>query len=219
MLEETGLPYELHPVNILEGEQFNPEFLAISPNNKIPAIVDSEGPDGESIAIFESGAILIYLADKSGQLLPENPRNRMRVLQWLMFQVGGIGPLFGQRNHFSLAAEEKIPYAIDRYENESKRLCQVLNGALEDNDYIAGVYSIADIALFTWILSYVDSDGDLSEFNHLAHWLDRVGQRPAVQRGLNVLSEKRKKIEHSEKEREILFGQTQLTQGFGRGPT
>ena len=213
MLEETGLPYELHPVDILEGDQFDPKFLAISPNNKIPAIVDSDGPNGESISIFESGAILIYLADKSGQLLPKNTRKRMRVLQWLMFQVGGVGPLFGQRNHFSFAAKEKIPYAIDRYENEAIRLCRVLNGALEGNEYIAGQYSIADIALFTWVRSYSESGGDLAGFAHLSQWLGRVGQRPAVQRGLEVLAEKRKKIEHSEKERDILFGETQLKQG------
>jgi GST-like protein len=213
MLEETGLPYELHPVDILEGDQFDPEFLAISPNNKIPAIVDTEGPDGDPIAIFESGAILIYLADKAGQLLPEAPRERMRVLQWLMFQVGGVGPLFGQRNHFSFAIEEKIPYAIARYENEAKRMCRVLNQGLESEDFIAGDYSIADIALFTWLYSYKESGGDLTEFGHLSTWLDRVSRRPGVKRGLEVLEEKRKKIEHSDKERDILFGETQLKQG------
>jgi GST-like protein len=213
MLEETGLPYELHPVDILEGDQFDPEFLAISPNNKIPAIVDSEGPDGKPISIFESGAILIYLADKAGKFLPDTPRERIHVFEWLMFQVGGVGPLFGQRNHFSFAIEEKIPYAIARYENEAQRMCRVLNKELESEDFIAGDYSIADIALFAWIYSYKESGGNLTEFGHLSAWLDRVSQRPGVKRGLEVLEEKRKKIEHSDKERDILFGETQLKQG------
>lgn len=213
MLEETGLPYELHPVDILEGDQFDPDFLMISPNNKIPAIVDTEGPDGKPISIFESGAILIYLADKAAKFLPDTPRERIHVLEWLMFQVGGVGPLFGQRNHFSFAAGEKIPYAIDRYENEARRLCRVLDKALQSNEYVAGDYSIADIALFTWILSYAESGGDLAEFESLSRWLDRVGQRPGVKRGLEVLADKRKKIQHTDKERDILFGNTQLNQG------
>jgi GST-like protein len=213
MLEETSLPYEVHPVDILEGDQFDPEFLAISPNNKIPAVVDTDGPDGEPIAIFESGAILIYLAEKTGQFLPRTPRERMRVLQWLMFQIGGVGPLFGQRNHFSHTIEEKIPYAIARYENEAKRMCRVLDKELENSEFIAEDYSIADIALFPWIFSYAESGGDLTDFEQLTRWLDRVGQRPGVQRGLKVLAEKRKKIEHSDKERDILFGEIQLRQG------
>jgi len=214
MLEETGVPYEIHPVNIMRGEQFDPKFLAISPNNKIPAIVDTEGPDGQPIALFESGAILVYLAEKAGMLLPQDTRMRMRTLQWLFFQVGGVGPMFGQRNHFSFAAADKISYAIDRYENESHRLCKVVNGALADSDYIAGEYSIADIALFTWMKSYVDSGGNIDELQDLRRWLDAVGERPAVQHGLDILAEKSGNLDHSDEVRDILFGKSQISQSL-----
>jgi len=214
MLEEIGVPYEVHPINIMKGEQFDPEFLAISPNNKIPAIVDSEGPDGDPLSIFESGAILIYLAEKSGKLLPTDTRNRMRVLQWLFFQVGGVGPLFGQRNHFSFAAAEKIPYAIERYENEARRLCKVVDEALAQSEYIAGNYSIADIALFTWVKSYVDSGGNIDGQKNLQRWLDVVGGRPAVQRGLEILAEKSGDLDHSDEVRDILFGKRQISQSL-----
>ncbi len=215
MLEETGVPYEVHPVNIMKGEQFDPEFLAISPNNKIPAIVDSDGPDARPISVFESGAILIYLAEKTGKLLPSDPRARMHALQWLFFQVGGIGPLFGQRNHFSLAAKTRHQYSIDRYENESRRLCKVLDGALGQNEYIAGDYCIADIAIFTWMKSYVESGGDIDERQHLKRWFAAVGQRPAVQRGLEILAEKSGTLEHSDAVRDILFGTSQISQSLG----
>lgn len=214
MLEETGLPYEIYPVDIMKGEQFDPEFLAISPNNKIPAIVDSDGPGARPISIFESGAILIYLAEKTGKFLPSDLRARMHALQWLFFQVGGIGPLFGQRNHFSLAARTKHQYSIDRYENESRRLCKVLNGALGQNEYIAGDYGIADIAIFTWLKSYVDSGGDIDERRHLKRWIAAVGQRPAVQRGLGILAEKSGALEHSDAVRDILFGASQINQSL-----
>lgn len=214
MLEETGVPFELHPVNIMKGEQFDPEFLAISPNNKIPAIVDEDGPDGKPITLFESGAILVYLAEKTGKLLPADEREKMRVLQWLFFQVGGIGPLFGQRNHFTLAASEKIPYAIDRYENEARRLCKVVSGALDQDEYIAGDYSIADIAIFTWMKSYVTSGGDISGFEHLQEWFDLVGERPAVKRGLEILAEKSGTLDHSDEVRDILFGAKQINQSL-----
>jgi len=217
MLEETGLPYEVYPVDIMKGEQFDPEFLAISPNNKIPAIVDSDGPGARPISIFESGAILIYLAEKTGKFLPSDLRARMHALQWLFFQVGGIGPLFGQRNHFSRAAETKHPYSIDRYENESRRLCKVVNGALEVNEYIAGDYCIADIAIFTWMRSYVDSGGDIGEMQHLKRWIVAVGQRPAVQRGLKILADKSGTLEHSDVVRDILFGASQLNQRLTSG--
>jgi len=213
-LEELGLDYEIHPVNIMKGDQFDPEFLAISPNNKIPAIVDGDGPEGNPISVFESGAILVYLAEKTGRLLPSDSRGRMNVMQWLFFQVGGIGPLFGQRNHFSLAAKKKIPYAIDRYENESQRLCAVVNGALAQGDFIAGDYSIADIAIFTWMRSYKNSGGNIDEFQHLARWLDRIDARPAVQRGLARLSEKSGTLDHSDEVRDILFGKSQINQGL-----
>lgn len=215
MLEETGVPYEVHPVDIMKGEQFDPGFLAISPNNKIPAIVDSDGPDAKPISIFESGAILVYLAEKTGKLLPSGPRERMRALQWLFFQVGGIGPLFGQRNHFSLAAKTKHQYSINRYENESRRLCKVLNGALGQSEYIAGDYCIADIAIFTWMKSYIDSGGDIDDRRHLKRWIAAIGQRPAVQRGLGILTEKGGTLEHSDAACDILFGASQINQSIG----
>src|SRR5436190_1168880 len=149
--EESGVPYRVVPVNIGKGEQFTPEFLKISPNNRMPAIVDPDGPDGEPISLFESGAILVYLGEKTGQFLPREPRGRYDVLQWLMFQMGGIGPMFGQAGHFRRYAPEKIPYAIERYTNESKRLLRVLDGRLADRPFVAGEYSIADMAIFPWV--------------------------------------------------------------------
>jgi GST-like protein len=212
MLEETGIPYELHPVNIMAGEQFDPEFLTLSPNNKIPVIVDTDGPGDDPLVLFESGAILLYLAEKSGMLLSSDPRERITTLQWLFFQVGGIGPLFGQRNHFSLAAKVKHQYAINRYENESQRLCKVVDGALAQKEFIAGAFSIADIAIFTWMKAYASSGGSLDEFSNVENWLDVVEARPAVQRGMNVLAERSRSIDHSDKVRDILFGDSQINQ-------
>lgn len=210
MLEETGLEYEAHPIDIGEGDQFKPEFLAISPNNKIPAIVDRDGPDGRPISIFESGAILIYLAEKSGTLMPAEPRARVEMLQWLFFQVGHIGPMIGQIHHFRDYAPEKIQYAIDRYTNEGKRLYGVLDQRLSQAQYVAGDdYTIADIAIWPWLRGYEKEGLPMDDYPHVRAWFDRIGERAAVQRGLQVLREYRREGPMSEREREIMFGQTQ----------
>lgn len=186
-LEELGLPYTAKSVNIGKGEQFKPEFLAINPNNKIPAIVDSEGPDGRPISVFESGAILLYLAEKTGKLLPPGVRGKTEAIQWLMFQMGGVGPMFGQLNHFGRFATTKIPYAIDRYTEESKRLLKVLDGQLGKGDYVAGTYSIADIALYPWVAGMRSFVPEIfAGLGQVPQWLSRVGDRPAVQRGMKV---------------------------------
>ncbi len=186
MLEEVDLPYQVFPVNILEDEQFEPDFLKISPNNKIPAIVDSDGPDGEPIALFESGAILIYLAEKTGQFYPQDPRTRYDVLQWLMFQMGGFGPMLGQAHHFLRFAPEDIPYAKDRYSHETRRLYGVLDTHLKGRDYLAGAYSIADIATFPWAARHEWQNVDLAEFPNVKRWYDAIWARPAVKRGFDV---------------------------------
>lgn len=186
-LEELGLPYTAKSVDITKGEQFKPEFLAINPNNKIPAIVDSEGPDGRPITVFESGAILMYLAEKTGRLLPSSLRGKTEVTQWLMFQMGGVGPMFGQFNHFHRFLSTRIPYAVERYTQESKRLIGVLDGQLGKGDYVAGAYSIADIALYPWVRGTRDYAPDLFHgARNVPQWLERVGSRPAVQRGMKV---------------------------------
>jgi GST-like protein len=187
MLEEVGLPYTAHRVDIGKGEQFEPEFLKISPNNRIPAIVDSDGPDGQPISIFESGAILIYLAEKTGKFMPTEPRARMDVLQWLMFQMGGVGPMFGQANHFIRFASEQVPYAQERYRNEAMRLLGVMNRRLGDVDYLAGDYSIADIATWPWVMRAEWYDTDWSLFPNTKRWFDTIAARPAVERGLDVV--------------------------------
>jgi GST-like protein len=207
MLEETGLAYNVHGVDIGRGDQFKPEFLAISPNNKIPAIVDTEGPDGKPISLFESGAILIYLAEKTGRILPEEPRGR-HVLQWLMFQMGGIGPMLGQVHHFRAYAPEKIPYAIDRYTNEAKRLYGVLDKRLSDRPFVAGEYSIADMAIWPWLRSWERQGVQLSDYPHVKRWFATIEARPAVQRGIKVLAD-RQRAEMDAKAREVLFGKTQ----------
>jgi len=209
MLEECGLPYRVIPVDIGAGDQFTPEFLAISPNNKIPAIVDPDGPDGQPISLFESGAILLYLAAKTGKFLPEAVRARYEVLQWLMFQMGGVGPLLGQTHHFRIYAPEKIEYAIDRYTNEARRLYGVMDTRLANSRYIAGpAYSIADIAIFPWLRSWKNQGIDWNDYPHLKGWFDEMAARPAVQRGVEVLADRRKPIT-GEKEREVLFGAMQ----------
>jgi GST-like protein len=209
MLEECGLPYRAIPVNIGAGDQFKPEFLAISPNNKIPALTDPEGPDGKPISLFESGAILIYLASKTGKFLPRTDRERFEVLQWVMFQMGGVGPMLGQAHHFRMYAPEKLPYAIDRYSNEAKRLYSVIDKRLSQSRYLGGrEYSIADIATFPWLRSWQNQGITLSDYPHLEKWFNAIDARPAVQRGVKVLAELRKPI-RDEKEREILFGKTQ----------
>jgi GST-like protein len=206
-LEELELPYRIVPVNIGKGEQFRPEFLAISPNNRMPAIVDPNPTDGGApISIFESGAILIYLAEKTGRLLPIEPRGRTEVLAWLMWQMGGLGPMLGQAHHFRSYAPEKIPYAIDRYTNETHRLYRVLDTRLRDRDYVAGDYSIADIAAWPWI-SPTAQGQSFDEFPHLKAWYDRVKARPAVERGTSRGSELRSNAPFDDAARKVLFEQ------------
>ena len=212
MLEECGLPYKAHAVDIGAGDQFKPDFLAISPNNKIPAIVDPDGPDGKPISLFESGAILLYLAAKTGRFMPADVRGKYEVLEWLMFQMGGVGPMLGQAHHFRIYAPEKIPYAVDRYTNEAKRLYGVMNKRLAKAKYIGGNdYSIADIAIFPWLRSWKNQGIDWNDFPHLRGWFDEVSARPAVMRGVEVLATLRKPLV-DDKSREALFGRTQYQQ-------
>jgi GST-like protein len=209
MLEECALPYKVVAVDIGIGDQFKPEFLAISPNNKVPAIVDSDGPDGKPISVFESGAILLYLAGKTGRFLPADTRGKYNVMQWLMFQMGSVGPMLGQAHHFRVYAPEKIGYAIDRYTNEAKRLYRVINDQLAKSRYIAGPdYSIADIAIFPWLRSWKNQGIDWSEFPHLKGWFDEMAARPAVMRGVEVLADRRRPIT-DDKARSVLFGAEQ----------
>jgi GST-like protein len=186
LLEELGLAYDVHPINIGKDDQFTPEFVAINPNSKIPAIVDSEGPDGKPISIMESGAILIYLAEKTGKLLPQTPRGRSVALQWLMFQMGGVGPMFGQVHHFLRAAKEPVPYAIERYTKETRRLYGVLDARLAQREYLADEYSIADIATYPWVARYEWHRTRLEDFPNVKRWFDAISARPAVQRGMAV---------------------------------
>jgi GST-like protein len=185
MLEEVGLPYRVHAINIGKDEQFAPDYLKINPNGKIPSIVDPEGPDGKPIAMMESGAILIYLARKTGKLLPQG-RREYETLQWLMFQMGGVGPMFGQTHHFLRAAKVEVPYAIDRYSKETKRLYGVLNERLKGSDYLAGEYSIADIATYPWVARYEWHKTDLNDFPGVKRWFDALSARPAVDKGMKV---------------------------------
>jgi GSH-dependent disulfide-bond oxidoreductase len=210
MLEECGLPYEVHAVDIGTGDQFKPEFLKISPNNRIPAIVDPDGPDGQPISIFESGAILLYLAGKTGKFLPKSTRGKYKTLEWLMWQMGGFGPMLGQAHHFRLYAPEKIEYGINRYTNEAKRLYGVLDKQLSKNKYVAGdEYTIADMAIYPWARSAANQGIDWADYPHAKNWFDEIDARPAVQRGVKVLADRRKPIT-GDKEREILFGKEQL---------
>ena len=208
MLEECGLPYRVHAVDIGAGEQFKSEFLRISPNNKIPAIVDSEGPDGEPISLFESGAILIYLAAKTGRFLPADVRGKYVALQWLMFQMGSVGPMFGQAHHFRIYAPEKIQYAIDRYTNETKRLYDVMDRRLAEVPYFAGEYSIADIAIYPWTRSHANQGVDLADYPNVERWYEAVEARGAVQRGIRVLADRRRP-QLTDKDRQTLFGAPQ----------
>lgn len=212
MLEECGLPYRVIPVDIGAGEQFMPEFLAISPNNKIPAIVDPDGPDGEPIQLFESGAILLYLAGKTGRFLPTSTAAKYEVLQWLMFQIGGVGPMLGQAHHFRIYAPQKIDYAIDRYTNEAKRLYGVMNRRLAKSTYLGGSeYTIADMAVFPWLRAWKNQGIDWCDYPHLKGWFDEVGGRPAVKRAVEVLADLRKPVT-DDRAREVLFGERQLRQ-------
>jgi GST-like protein len=209
-LEELGLPYTVHAVDIAEGDQFKPEFLKISPNNRIPAIVDQDGPKGKPLAQFESGAILIYLAEKTGKLLAPKGNARYAALQWLMFQMASIGPMLGQVHHFRAYAPEKIPYAIDRYTNEAKRLYGVLDRRLGEAEYLAGEYGIADIATFPWLRYWEKQGVVLSDYPNVQRWFQAIEARPAVQRGLQVLADRANKQQtFTDRQREILFGKTQ----------
>jgi GST-like protein len=209
MLEECVVPYRVIPVDIGRGAQFAHEFLAISPNNKIPAIVDPDGPDGKPISLFESGAILLYLAGKTGRLLPADTRGRYEVLQWLMFQMGSVGPMLGQAHHFRLYAPEKLPYAVERYTNEAKRLYRVMDSRIAKSRYIGGPeYSIADIAIFPWLRSWKNQGIDWADYPNLKGWFDEIAARPAVVRGVEVLAGARKPLT-DDRAREVLFGATQ----------
>lgn len=213
MLEECG--YKLgkdwlaHPINIGKGDQFTPEFLKISPNNKIPAMVDPNGPDGKPISMMESGAILLYLASKTGKFLPKTDRAKFEMMEWLMFQMGGVGPMLGQAHHFRIYAPEKIEYAVNRYTNEAKRLYGVMDKRLSANKFIAGnTYTIADIAIFPWLRSWQNQGIDWADYPHLKAWFDKIATRPAVIRGATVLADLRKPIT-GDIERDILFGSAQ----------
>ncbi|MCS6811620.1 MAG: glutathione S-transferase N-terminal domain-containing protein [Tepidimonas sp.] len=210
-LEECGLRlgrhWRVHAVDITRGEQFQPEFLRISPNNKIPALVDPDGPDGKPIALFESGAILLYLASKTGKLLPRGDRQRWEVLQWLMFQMAGVGPMLGQAHHFRLYAPQKIDYAIERYTNEARRLYGVMQRRLQRSPWLGGrTYSIADVATFPWIRPWQNQGVQLDDYPAVRAWFERIAARPAVQRGLQVLAEARKPLD--QQARQTLFGTT-----------
>jgi len=185
MLEEISIPYEVHAINIGQGDQFKPEYLAINPNNKIPSIIDPDGPGGKAFTLFESGAILMYLAEKSGKLWPADLRQRYSVIQWLMFQMGGVGPMFGQANYF-YRLEEKVPFAIERFHKEALRLYGVLEKALGERPYLAGEYSIADIATYPWVWRHEMHHVKLEEFPHVKRWYDAISDRPAVQRGMEI---------------------------------
>lgn len=213
MLEECGLrlgrDWQVHPINIGQGDQFAQDFLKISPNNKIPALMDPQGPGGQPISLFESGAILLYLAAKTGKFLPKSDRAKWKVLEWLMFQMGGVGPMLGQAHHFRLYAPEKIEYAVNRYTNEAKRLYGVMDRQLAHHEYIAGKqYSVADIAIFPWLRSWQNQGIDWADHPRLKVWFDTIAARPAVQRGVAVLADARKPLT-DDKSRDVLFGKTQ----------
>ena len=188
MLEEVGLPYNVHPVNITQGDQFKPDYVAVNPNSKIPAIADSEGPGGRPISVFESGAILIYLAEKTGKMLSRDPVARIEAIEWLMFQMGGVGPMFGQAHHFLRQVKEPNPYGAERYTKETQRLYGVLNARLGKAEYLAGDYSIADIATYPWVWRHEWHLVDLAEFPNVARWFAAIDARPAVKRGMKVPS-------------------------------
>ena len=208
-LEEAELPYTIHPINIGKGDQFAPEFLRIAPNNRIPAIVDRAPADGgEPISMFESGAILQYLAEKTGKFLPTAVRDRIEAMQWLFWQMGGLGPMLGQNHHFSQYAPEKIPYAIDRYVNETTRLYRVLDRRLTDREYVAGTYSIADMAIYPWIVPHEKQGQTLSDLPHLQRWFQQIAARPAVKRAYAKADSINASTTMTDEAKKILFGQT-----------
>ena len=208
-LEELGLDYRVHGINIGQGDQFGEAFLRISPNNKIPAIVDTDGPDGKSISIFESGAILLYLAEKTGKLMPSDARQRYNTLEWLMFQMGGLGPMLGQAHHFRQYAPERIDYGINRYTNEASRLYAVMDRRLADHEWLAAdTYTIADIASYPWIRPHDNQGQSLDDYPNLKRWYEAITDRPAVQRGVEVLADARPPV-LDDAAREQLFGSSQ----------
>jgi GST-like protein len=209
MLEECELPYNVIAIDIGAGDQFESAFLAFSPNNKMPAMIDPDGPGGKSISIFESGAILQYLAEKKGKFIPSEARKRIEVLEWLMFQMGGIGPMLGQAHHFLQYAPKKIEYAMRRYANEANRLYDVCDRRLRDLEYLAGEYSIADMAVFPWLRSAEKQGVNIDDYENVKRWFDTINARPAVERGLEVLSDRRRPGPMDEKTKEMLFGATQ----------
>jgi len=186
MLEECGLPYRVHPIDIGKGDQSQPAFIAVNPNSKIPAIVDEQGPGGTPFALFESGAILLYLVKKTGRFLPIDERRQFEAIQWLMFQMGGVGPMFGQAHHFLRAVNEPVPYAAERYTKESRRLYSVMNGHLATHEYLADEYSVADIATYPWVARHPWHKVDLADFPHVLRWFQAIKARPAVERGMQV---------------------------------
>jgi GSH-dependent disulfide-bond oxidoreductase len=209
MLEETGLPYKVIPIDIGAGDQFKPEFLKISPNNKMPAMVDSEGPDGKPMALAESGAMLFYLASKTGKFLPERIRERWQVMQWVMFQMGHIGPMLGQAHHFLQYAPEKIEYAMNRYRNEANRLYGVVERRLQESEYVAcGEYTIADMAIMPWMRFPERQGVNIDEYPHVKRWRDGIAARPAVQRAVQVLADRRRP-QMTQEQKENLFGAAQ----------
>ncbi|MEO6269842.1 MAG: glutathione S-transferase N-terminal domain-containing protein [Lautropia sp.] len=209
MLEECGLPYAVNAVDIGVGDQFDPDFLAISPNNRIPALLDPDGPDGKPISLFESGAILLYLAGKTGRFLPASTRGRYKVMEWLMWQMGGFGPMLGQAHHFRIYAPEKIDYAVSRYTREAGRLYGVLDRQLAGHPFVAGAdYSIADMAIFPWTRSWKNQGIEIADFPHVARWREVIDARPAVERGVQVLADRRKPLTDP-KAHAILFGNEQ----------
>ncbi len=208
-LEEAGLPYKIMPVDISSGEQFKPEFLAISPNNRMPAIVDHKPLGaGAPLSVFESGAILLYLAEKTGRFIPADPQGRVQVLEWLFWQMGGLGPMLGQNHHFSQYAPEKIPYAINRYVNETNRLYGVLNKRLADREFVAGDYSIADMAAYPWIVPYERQGQKLEDFPHVKRWFEAIRERPATVKAYELGKSISTKTAVTEESRKVLFGQT-----------
>lgn len=207
-LEEAELPYKLHPVNIMKGEQFEPEFLKIAPNNRIPAIVDNEPNDqGQPVSLFESGAILWYLAEKTKKFVPTDTRGKARVSQWLFWQMAGLGPMAGQNHHFNIYAPEKIPYAQERYKNETSRLYGVLDRVLKNEAFVAGEYSIADMAIYPWIVPWEKQGQNLSDFPHLKKWFEKMADRPAVQRAYKIAEGIKTDTVMTDEAKKILFGQ------------
>jgi GST-like protein len=210
LLEEIGLPYRAIPIDISTGAQFAPDFLKVSPNNKVPAIVDPEGPAGQPFALFESGEILIYLAEKVDRFLPPSGSDRYAVLQWLMFQMGSVGPMLGQAHHFRVYAPEKIPYAIDRYTKEAQRLYAVMNQRLGEAPYFAGSeYSIADMSIWPWLCYHEHQGIDLASYPHVKRWYEEIRARPAVQRGLEVLAQHKSSQPFTPDQLRVLFGEEQ----------